>query len=111
VSAGDLEISAALSAARPTPLLKGGARSAAEAEKAAKEFEAVFIGQMLSAMFAGVKTDGPFGGGSGEMMFRSLMIDHYAKSIAGQGGLGLADQVKREILRLQEIKDENAPES
>jgi Rod binding domain-containing protein len=110
VSAADLEISVALGAVRPTPMPKG-AKHAAEAEKAAKEFEAVFIGQMLSAMFAGVKTDGPVGGGSGEMMFRSLMIDHYAKSIAGQGGLGLADQVMREILRLQEIRDENAPES
>jgi Rod binding domain-containing protein len=111
VSAADLEISAALSAAKPTPLLKGSAKNAAEAEKAAQEFEAVFIGQMLSAMFESVRTDGPFGGGSGEMMFRSLMIDHYAKTIAGQGGIGLADQVKREILRLQEIRDENPREN
>jgi len=33
-----------------------------------------------------------------------MMIDQYSKTIAGQGGFGLADQVKREILRLQEIR-------
>jgi len=108
MSAAELDISAALIAAKPQPKLHGAAKSTAAAEKAAQEFEAVFIGQMLSAMFAGVKTDGPFGGGSGEEIFRSLMIEEYAKTIAGQGGFGLADQVKREILRLQEIKDETA---
>ena len=107
MSAADLNVSAALIAAKPAAKLTGAAKTAAEAEKAAQEFEAVFVGQMLSAMFEGVKSDGPFGGGSGEEMFRSLMIDHYAKTIAGQGGFGLADQVKREILRLQEINDEN----
>jgi Rod binding domain-containing protein len=86
------------------PLLTSAAKDAAAADKAAKEFEAVFIGQMVSAMFEGVKSDGPFGGGSGETIFRSLMIEQYSKTIAGQGGFGLADQVKREILRLQEMK-------
>jgi Rod binding domain-containing protein len=33
------------------------------------------------------------------------MIEHYSKTIAEQGGFGLADQVKREILRLQETKE------
>ena len=32
-------------------------------------------------------TDGPFGGGQGEEMFRSLMIDEYGKQIEAQGGL------------------------
>jgi len=105
MSAADLEISAALLAAKPKPALSGAARTAAEAEKAAKVFEAVFIGQMLSAMFAGIKTDGPFGGGPGESMFRSMMIEEYSKAIADQGGFGLADQVKREILRLQEVNE------
>ena len=104
MSTADLEISNALSATRRTPVLTGAAKDAAAADKAAKEFEAVFIGQMVSAMFEGVKSDGPFGGGYGETVFRSLMIEQYSKTIAGQGGFGLADQVKREILRLQEMK-------
>ena len=104
MSAADLELSNALSGMRRTPVLMGAAKTEAQAEKAAKDFEAVFIGQMVSAMFEGIKSDGPFGGGYGEGVFRSLMIEHYSKTIAEQGGLGLADQVKREILRLQEMK-------
>ena len=104
MSAAELELSTALIAGKPRPALSGAAKTADQAEKAAQEFEAVFIGQMLSAMFEGVKTDGPFGGGPGESIFRSLMVDHYAKTIAGQGGFGLADQVKREILRMQEMQ-------
>jgi peptidoglycan hydrolase FlgJ len=104
VSAADLELSQALSAVKRAPVLTGAAKNAAAADKAAKEFEAVFIGQMVSTMFEGVKSDGPFGGGYGETVFRSLMIEQYSKTIAEQGGFGLADQVKREILRLQEMK-------
>lgn len=72
------------------------------ARKAAEEFEAVFVSQMINAMFSGIKTDGPFGGGHGEKMFRSLINQEYAKSIVQQGGLGIADNVMREIQRLQE---------
>jgi Rod binding domain-containing protein len=104
MSAADLELSSALNAGRRTPVLTGAAKTEAQADKAAKDFEAVFIGQMLGAMFDGVKTDGPFGGGYGEGVFRSLMIEQYSRTIADQGGFGLADQVKREILKLQEMK-------
>ena len=105
MSAADLELSQALSGVRRPPVLTGAAKTEAQADKAAKEFEAVFIAQMVSTMFEGVGTDGPFGGGYGESVFRSLMIDNYAKTITEQGGFGLADQVKREILRLQEVKE------
>jgi Rod binding domain-containing protein len=105
MSAVDLELSQAIAATRRPPVLTGAAKTEAEADRAAKEFEAIFIGQMVSAMFDGVKSDGPFGGGYGETVFRSLMIEHYSKTIAEQGGFGLADQVKREILRLQETKE------
>ena len=105
MSAANLELSTALIAAKPAPVLTGSAKTAAQAEKAAQEFEAVFINEMISTMFEGVKTDGPFGGGPAESIFRSLMIDHYSRTIAGQGGFGLADQVKREIFRLQEMRE------
>ena len=78
---------------------------AARAEKAAKEYESVFISQMLGAMFSGIKSDGITGGGQGEEMFRSLMINEYGKSIAAQGGFGLADQMKAQLLKHQEVQD------
>jgi Rod binding domain-containing protein len=53
-------------------------------------------------MFEGIETDGPFGRGPGEAIFRSLMLDQYSKTIASQGGFGLADAVKRQLLATQE---------
>jgi len=70
----------------------------------AQDFEAVFISQMLKPMFEGIETDGPFGGGQAESMWRSLMVDEYGKSIAKSGGIGIADSVMSEMLRLQEIQ-------
>ena len=80
---------------------RGGA-SPTEQRAAAVEFEQFFIAQMLEHMFAGVPTDGPFGGGNGESIFRSLLNTEYAKLIGRAGGVGIADTVYREILRLQE---------
>jgi Rod binding domain-containing protein len=74
----------------------------AKARQVSQQFEGVLISQMMNDMFAGVSTGGMFGGGAGEEMFRSLMIDEYGKQIAKQGGLGLADHVTRELLKRQE---------
>jgi Rod binding domain-containing protein len=79
--------------------------NAAKADAAAKDYEAVFISQMLGAMFSGIATDGVTGGGKGEEMFRSLMINEYGKSITQQGGFGLATQMKAELLKHQEVLD------
>jgi Rod binding domain-containing protein len=54
-------------------------------------------------MFEGIKTDGMFGGGQGEEMFRSMMIDQYAKGIADQGGFGLAAHMQAELLKHQQV--------
>lgn len=74
------------------------------AHKAAVTFEGQFISQMLSPMFDGISTGGPFGGGEGEAMFRSLMIDQYGKAVAQRGGFGLANAVTRALLIHQELK-------
>ena len=76
----------------------------AVAERTAREFEAMFVSAMLQPVFAGVKTgDGFFGGGHGEDAFNAMLVDEYGKSIAKRGGLGIADMVKREILKMQEV--------
>ncbi|MHA1158704.1 MAG: rod-binding protein [Alphaproteobacteria bacterium] len=74
--------------------------------RAAEEFEAVFIAQMLAPMFEGLETDELFGGGAGEDVYRSILVEEYGKSIARAGGIGLSDVIQREILRLQEIADQ-----
>ncbi len=70
-------------------------------KETAQEFEAVFLAQMFNHMFDGIKTDGPFGGGKGEEMFRGLLTQEYGKEMARNGGIGLADDVARRMIELQ----------
>jgi Rod binding domain-containing protein len=69
--------------------------------KTAKDFEASFLSNMLGQMFEGLSTDGPFGGGQGEAMFRSVMMDTFGKQIVKAGGVGVAAAVQREMLKMQ----------
>ena len=71
-------------------------------EEAAKEFEAVFIAQLLKPMFDEIKVDPTFGGGKGEEIFSDMMLQEYGKIIADRGGLGFTQPVKAEMLRIQE---------
>lgn len=73
-----------------------------QAREAAVDFEAVFLSAMFQQMFAGLKTEAPFGGGYGEEVFRDMLAEEYAKEVSRNGGIGLADHVYREILALQE---------
>lgn len=81
------------------------AASAQQAQAVGKQFETMFISQMLQHMFEGIKTEeGPFGGGHAEAMFRPMLLEEYAKMITNRpGGIGLADQVTRTLLRNQEV--------
>ena len=90
--------------ATPKPLTLSKKATVEEATKAGHKFEAMFISQMLKPMFDTLPTDGIFDGGQGEQMFRSMMVDNYAKSIAEHGnGLGLAAPVTRAMLKAQEV--------
>lgn len=73
------------------------------ARKAAQSFEEMFISQLLQNMPSGTDPNGPFGGGQAEGVYQSMMNDQYAKSIAKNGGIGLADSLTREILKMQEV--------
>ena len=70
--------------------------------KAAEDFEAVFLSQMLAPMFDTLESDTMFGGGPGEDIYRSMMAEEYGKAISRSGGVGIADHVERELLRIQE---------
>lgn len=74
------------------------------AHAAAVNFEAQFLNSMFSQMLAGVKGDGPFGGGSAVGVWRSFLSEQYAKSFAKAGGIGIADQVYRSLIAHQEMR-------
>lgn len=69
---------------------------------AAQDFESVFISNMVSQMFSGLGNEGPMGGGTGTATWRGMLTEEWSKSIASNGGVGLADSVYREIIAMQE---------
>lgn len=78
-------------------------RNEAAVESSAQEFEAMFLAQMLQPMFEGLG-DGYFGGGPGEKAYRGMLVEEYGKAIARAGGVGIAEKVKAEMIKLQEVE-------
>ncbi len=102
IAAPDIQ-SAMMAAKAQAPQAPSATGNADAAGKAAKQYEGVFISQFLGSMFSGIKADSEFGGGEGEEMFRSMMIDQYGKQMETRGGFGLAAAVQRQLLKHQEI--------
>ena len=75
----------------------------AKAEQSAEDFEAFFLTRMMETMFEGVSTDGMFGGGHAEKIYRSMLLDEYGKEMAKVGAIGVKDWVMNSILQMQEM--------
>jgi flagellar protein FlgJ len=83
--------------------LQPNGQNEAKARKTALDFESMFLEQTLDRLFASGGPDGPLGdNGMGGEVYRSMLVKEYAGNIAKSGGVGIADQVYREILKMQE---------
>ncbi len=94
-----------------TPKTGAGATGDVDARRrsiaqSAKDFESSFLSMMLKPMFEGLSTDGMFSGGNAEGMWRSFLTDAIAKQTTKAGGIGIADTVQREMLKLQGLSSE-----
>lgn len=78
------------------------AKNAAKAKAAAQDFEAFFVTHAFEDMFADLSSDPLFGGGEGEDIFRSFLLQEYGKQVAKAGGIGVSDMVQKQLLQLQE---------
>ena len=81
---------------------RAAAADSEQVKKAAEKFVGMFMSQMFSQMFAGVGTNKMFGGGAGEEMFRSVLVDEYGKAAAKQGGMGMTNQIMHALIAQQE---------
>jgi peptidoglycan hydrolase FlgJ len=71
--------------------------------QAAKQFEAMAIGQLLAPMFNTVDVaHSTFGGGEAEATWQPMLVDAIGKQIEAHGGFGLAQPVYAAMLRAQE---------
>ena len=92
------------------PLLAGGitkkstldAKDLAKIDEASKQFEGMFMSEMIKPMFDGLQTNGMFDGGKGEEVFRGMMIQEYGKLLSQHGGVGLASSIKDQMIKIQE---------
>ena len=91
------ELNALSATSAATPIRKVDPKNA----ETAKNFEAVFLGQMTQMMLESVDK-GEFNGGAGEDMFRGVLAEKLGTEIANRGGVGLAPVVLDQILKLQQ---------
>ena len=88
------------------PITPAAADAAQEKlRRTAEDFTSVALNELLKPMFdTADNADGPFGGGAAEQAFKPMMVSEIAKKIARSGGLGLAEPVLQQMLRLQETR-------
>lgn len=91
---------ALLQAGQTTPVA-ASAKNTAALEDGAQDFEAMFLSEMLKPVFESLPVDEAFGGGKGEEVFRRMMVEEYGKIMARAGGIGLSDNVREELIRMQ----------
>jgi peptidoglycan hydrolase FlgJ len=78
---------------------------AKKAWAAAQNFESIFVKNLLSQAFSGVKGTGPMGTeGTGTETWRDLLVNEYAKSTTKAGGIGVSNSVYSELMKVQEHK-------
>ena len=71
--------------------------------QAARDFEAMAIGQLLQPMFETIDVkNSAFGGGAAEATWQPMLVDAIGKQMAARGGIGLAVPVFNTMLRAQE---------
>ncbi len=75
----------------------------ARLRRTAEDFEAVFLAQMLSTMTENMTAGGNADGGPGAGPYGDMLNQEMAKLISRSGGIGVADSVLQEMLKMQEM--------
>jgi Rod binding domain-containing protein len=71
--------------------------------KTADDFETMFLENMMSQVFPQESAEGPLGeNGTGGGVYRGMLVNEYAKSVAKSGGIGISDTIYRQMLQMQE---------
>ncbi len=71
-------------------------------KKTAQDFESMFLEQMVDRMTETGGAEGPLGSnGTGGEVWRSMLSQQYAKTIAKAGGVGISDQIMRSMIQIQ----------
>lgn len=80
----------------------------AKIEQACRDFESLFVQQMMKQMRQTVPQDGLFSGGNAEKMYASMLDGEISKTVSEQRGIGLAPALIRQLLELS-ANEKNTP--
>ena len=69
-------------------------------EQACKDFESLFVSQLMKQMRKTVPQDGLLDGGSAEKIYTEMLDTEMAKSISNHRGMGLAAMMYRQLAAL-----------
>ncbi len=103
MSTPQMDMQTAMMASNQLPRVHGR-MDEVKARETAQDFEAFFLAQAFENMFKGIEAEEPFGGGHAEEMWRSMQVQEFGKEVARNGGVGIADAVFREIMKMQEVQ-------
>jgi flagellar protein FlgJ len=71
--------------------------------KTADDFETMFLENMMAQVFPQDAREGPVGdNGTGSEVYRGMLVNEYARSVAKSGGIGISDTIYRQMLQMQE---------
>jgi flagellar protein FlgJ len=74
----------------------------AKLKKNARDFEAMFLENMVDRMYGQLGEEGPVGAmGAGGDVWRSMLAKQHAQAMARAGGVGMAASVYGELVKIQ----------
>jgi peptidoglycan hydrolase FlgJ len=86
-----------------TPAPQPTAERKAQILEQAREFESVFVAQMLkySGLEKAISSQGGFGGEA----YSSLLLEQYASKIVEKGGFGLTENIYEQLLKKEGLNE------
>jgi murein DD-endopeptidase MepM/ murein hydrolase activator NlpD len=79
-----------------------------ELKKAAQEFEAIFIANMLKVMRETIEESGLLGGGFGKSIYTELFDQEVSLSLAKRGELGIANLLERKLAAIAPLDEKQS---
>ena len=89
---------------RSAEKLAGGTKDKKQSEKAATDFEALMLHQMLNEMWKTVPKDTLLGGSSEEAQYRDMYTEALSKNIAEKSSIGVKSVLMKEFDKATEKK-------
>lgn len=78
----------------------------------AQELEGIFINTLMKEMFSSLKSDSDaMGGGFAEDTWRGMQAEQMSNAVSEAGGIGLADAIMGDLLKIQEASQTFQPSS